>query len=193
MICDSRDLVIKYEMAYENLRAIHPQYCHGWHARFMSDHRFMNRVVLQMIIEGILSAKSTYLDIGCYDGMLPAVLHDHGIDAYGEDKILWPDMWKLLGVVDRINVESGSAHVVTMLNYCHNWRPDEFPRLIYRTIKDPITILLMDREVRTPHPNNKYWMDDALLESLGIDIVKLPGCRVSRDSDRDLLIMEIPV
>jgi hypothetical protein len=146
-----------------------------------------------MIIEGILSAKSTYLDIGCYDGMLPAVLHDHGIDAYGEDKILWPDMWKLLGVVDRINVESGSAHVVTMLNYCHNWRPDEFPRLIYRTIKDPITILLMDREVRTPHPNNKYWMDDALLESLGIDIVKLPGCRVSRDSDRDLLIMEIPV
>lgn len=186
----ARALVEKYEREYESMRARHQYYGRGWHAPFTDEHRFMNRVVAQLFEDGILPTTARVLDIGAYDAMLPAVLRANGVDAWGWDRNDWGDMWGHLAVRNLVNVPHPPVDVAVMLNYCHNWRPEEIRAVIEDLCGNIPGVILMDREVRTPHANNKYWLDDALLSTCGIDVVKLPLCRQSVWSDRDLLILE---
>jgi hypothetical protein len=154
----------------------------------------MSRVVLQMMSNGIFPPYCEYIDVGCYDAMLVAVEYMNNANAKGIDTNVWPKMWELLSIRRLVNSGDTIRYydcVVTMLNYCHNWRPEDIVHTVGAIIHAPAPrVILMDRESRTPHPYNQFWMDDALLAKLGISIVKLPYCRVSVDSDRDLLIWE---
>ncbi len=188
----ARPLVDRYERIYESMRATHPQYSHGWHASFTAEHRFMNRVVMQLIADGIIAPESVILDIGCYDAMLPAVLRVNGYNAWGLNADPWDAMWKELAVLRYVNATwHPHIDVAVMLNYCHNWRPEEIEDVVTQKCANRPSLILMDREARTPHRNNTYWMDDALLATIGIEVVKLPLCRQSIESDRDLLVMEL--
>jgi len=189
-IDDNAGIVEVYNAIYQPLRAVHPQYNRGWGESFFHDHRFMSRVVLQMFDEEILDPVSTLCDIGTYDGMLPALLFGDGVNAYGTDETCWASMWKALDIYDSINTDMVGADIATVLNYAHNWRPEQIFEVVREKCGGMPSVILMDREVRTPHVNNALWMDDALLAGLGIEVVKLPKCKVSRDSDRDLLIWE---
>jgi hypothetical protein len=182
------DIIKRYEAAYEPFRSEHSIYRRGWHASFTNEHRFMNRVIMQMFEDGILPAGSRLLDIGTYDGMLPAVLRKNGIDAQGWDAKNWLEMWSEVGAV--VNKPFPGVDVVTMLNYCHNWRPDEIKSVVSEIAGNKPRIILMDREIRTPHVNNALWLNESVLAENGIVSVKIPGCRQSVWSDRDLLICE---
>jgi hypothetical protein len=129
------------------------------------------------------------LDIGCYDAALVAFLRRMGIEAYGYDKIAWGDMWDFLKVTDYVNVAHPPIDIAVVFDYAHNWHPKDIRAVVRKISGCYPSLILMDREARNQQ-NQKFWMDDGLLNSCGITVVNLPKCRKSIDSDRNLLIME---
>jgi hypothetical protein len=192
-------LLEKYRVAWDRLAGAYPT---TWRVPFMAKHRFVNRVLLEMFVRA--RTPRTVLDFGCYDGMLVALLNASGIEAWGVERLSWPEMWKAIGVAHRINTAPTYCDVpasvgrpaiddVVALNCLHEYHPEQALELIVSACGGtrPARVWA-DREARTPHRNNRYWMDNSLLSALGWKILKLPEYSSGGDADlqRDLLEWE---
>lgn len=176
-----------YERDYAGLCQQHPVFKSGWGRPVMHSHRFLNLIAA---IQFGGSCKGTWVDIGAYDGALVMILRAMGITAYGIETVPWADMWKVTGVVDYMNAPLAKGiYVISMLNYAHAFEPRELLRRIFAQYSEP-EILLIDREERTPHANNKLWYDEAVLVALGFDeVIAFPKlAKQNVDYGRELLV-----
>lgn len=118
------------------------------------------------------------------------MLRHKGVAAYGVEAVAWDEMWQLLGIQDCMNVSlAPHVHTVSVLNYAHAFEPEEFIDKIFETYGEP-ELLVVDREMRTPHPNNKLWYDVAALEVLGFNEVLSFPAEAATDINygRELLV-----
>lgn len=195
-------LLLKYGDAYPNLREQHPTYCRGWGVPFMHPHRYMNRIVYEKLLSEQRGTR--VLDFGCYDGMLVTMLRRVGVEAYGYEETPWPAMYAALGVENFINRSpvyedippeqaAPAIDVVVALNVLHKWHPREALDRITAVCKSKLpTVIYADREARTPHENNAYWMDDVLIASMGFSVIRFPEYEStgSVDLQRHLLVRD---
>ena len=181
-------LLSAYEQRYEELRKSHPVYGRGgWHAAVTAPHRFMNFIA---VAEFAQECDWNWIDVGAYDGALVAMLRAHRVTAYGIEPVAWPEMWKLLSIEDYMNVAvAPHVHTISALNYAHAFPPVEFVERLFDQYGEP-ELLLVDREMRTPHPNNKLWYDTALLEMLGFqEVLSFPKeAQTDINYGRELLV-----
>lgn len=204
LACDYRmnerhtGLVAEYDKAW---REMSPSYPCTWKVPFTHKHRYVNRVLFDMFSQGD-NRDRRILDFGCYDGMLIALLRAEGLDVYGAERNPWPAMWSRLGVSGRINTDpkygdvpetvgTPRFDVVIALNCLHEYRPEDVPHIIADACGGMLPDeIYADREARTPHANNKLWMDDELLRNLGWSVVRLTDYEKTGDADlqRQLLV-----
>jgi hypothetical protein len=175
-----------YTLEYPHLRAEHPTFHRGWGVPVTHPHRFMNYVVASAFAN---ECDGPWLDISAYDGALVMLLRRMGVEAYGLEPVEWSAMWRMLGIADVMNVTIARPHVVSALNCAHAFEPREYVRKIIDTYGDP-KLLLIDREERTPHPNNALWFDDTVIDELGFtEIVSFPDlAKDNLDYGRQLLV-----
>lgn len=175
-----------YEINYERLRKDHKQFCERWHSEFMSDHRFLNRVVYCLLKYGIGKEKKI-MDIGCYDGVLVKILNDIGFDCYGYEQYPWKEMYNLLEVGDKINVKAPKIDIAIMLNYIQEFKPKGLFKFIEKQCGGIPEIIFFDREERTGM-NNECYYDEKILNQYKIQVLKMPFFGDPTDTQRDLLI-----
>jgi len=158
-----------YETAYATLARKHPVFCKGWGRPVMHPHRFMNMVVALDYGPG---CDWTWIDVGAYDGALVMMLRCMGVAAYGIEAVDWKEMWDLLGVTDYMNKSiARKVHTISVLNYAHAFQPEELIEHLFTQYGEP-TVLLIDREKRTPHVNNKLWYNENTLSDLGFSEIR---------------------
>ena len=188
----------KYREAYPKMRQAHPVYGkEGWWADCLTPHRFIPRLVWWMIKHHRLclpaDEASTILDLGTYDGTLVKALRTLGYNAYGTDAHDWPEMWNLLEVGQWMKPmpRTWVPGVVVSFNYAHRWAPGEFIDGLCSRFGEMPRLVLADRETRTPHPNNKFWYDEACMEAAEFSVVTFPAIAcLGVDTHRDLLVRE---
>lgn len=175
-----------YEREYSRLKAAHPVFSKAWGVPVMHPHRFMNIVAALAYSPECCGG---WVDIGTYDGALVMILRHLGVDAYGVETFDWKDMWKLLCIEDMINVTVNAPSVISVLNYAHNFEPREFIGRLLQTYGEP-DVLLVDREERTPHSNNRLWFNDDTMKDLGFsEVIAFPTlAKQNLDYGRELLV-----
>lgn len=183
------DLLTRYGAVYETMRRAHPVYgVGGWHAPVTDPHRFMNFVA---VAEYAHECDGVWIDIGAYDGALVAMLRRYAVRAYGMEVNEWPEMWAVLGVQEYMNrpLCAEEADVISVLNYAHAFEPEDFLQRTFAQFGEP-RMMLVDREARTPHPNNKLWFDEARITALGFDVIlSYPDAAAGNiDYGRELLV-----
>ena len=178
-----------YFNVYDNLKMQHTQYSKGWGVNALHPHRFIPRLFWYFYRQnhGLFITNPVILDIGTYDGTLVKALRNAGFEANGEDEVLWPEMWKILDIEQLIN-KTVRPDVVCCFNHAHRRHPEEFLADVLGRFGKEVNIWC-DREQRTPHKNNSYWMNNNLLATLGFEISKFPKIsELCIDTQRDLLI-----
>ena len=163
---------------------------------FLADHRFMNWVVYAALRAAKNNGHNfTVLDIGCYDGLLVNLLNNKGIPAFGFEKHDWNEMYTLLGIRDKVGLSfDRKMDVAIMLNYVHEFRPDELFPFLEEKCNGLPKYAFFDREAANPHKNMRYYFDKDVLKHCDITVVTLPECsRVSKETERDLLVWKNPV
>lgn len=182
----------RYEEAYPQMRMKHPLYSQGWYSDAMSPHRFIPRLVwLRFFLKKETAHNDFILDFGTYDGTLVRALRDIGYDAFGQDDHEWKEMWNLLGVENYISSEVIPLpyKAVLAFNCAHRWTPITFVNHIITICGEEPEIIIVDRERRTPDPNNKWWYDLVQLEAMGFEVEMFPEfSRLGEDTARDLLV-----
>ena len=175
-----------YEREYPRLKAEHTVFSKAWGVPVMHPQRFMNPVVA---LAYSAECRGGWLDIGAYDGALVMILRHLGVAAYGIETFDWKAMWKLLCIEDLMNVTINAPSVISVLNYAHNFEPREFIGRLLQTYGEP-DLLLVDREKRTPHSNNRLWFNDDVMQDLGFsEVIAFPElAKLNIDYGRELLV-----
>lgn len=161
----NQDWLPVYQENYTKMRLAHRFYNRGWFADATTEHRVIPRTIWWMAHTGNLDLRGGALDLGTYDGTLVRALRGLHLQVYGQDDLTWTEMWDLLSVSEFIN-KATVCPVVMAFNIAHRWKPTEF----VARCGSP-ELLLADREVRTPHINNKWWYDDEELEKAGFKVI----------------------
>ena len=185
-----KEILELYRLNYEPMRKQHKKFCRAWHAEFMHEHRFLNRVVYWIICSGIFEERTEIIDLGCYDGMLVHLLRNANYDCYGYEQYPWEIMYELLEIREYINVSVDNCEIAVMLNYAHTFNSETLFPFIKKICGGLPKIIFFDREKRNKNPNNKNFYDKQFLKKYNIVPLSLPIFGDSIETQRDLLICQ---
>lgn len=206
---NNRIVLDNYNEMYNEMKLKHPKFQYGWSSKFLSEHRFINRILYTFLVNAknsspdilfddeLFKNKFTVMDIGCYDGLLVKLLNDQGILTYGYEEHDWNEMYDFLNIRDKINVKNikdiPQIDVVIMLNYAHQFHPKGLFKFVKQKCGSLPKYFIMDREERTPHYFNKYYYKQTILDEYNFKIITFNECfKVSVETKRELLISKNP-
>jgi len=156
-----RNVLQKYYANIEHILVSHPLFSSGWSrhpaTRFFGAGRFTSRVIYKFITEQIDKSKKI-LDFGCFDGVLVKILNDAGYDAYGFELNNFDSIWNKIDIAHKINNYTfRNSDVVIAFNICHNWKPEEFFKIIESENKEKPKLLFIDLEHSRKMHSEEYY------------------------------------
>jgi len=124
--------VVEYTNKYLESIESHPFYKHGWKADFFDSHRYMNWIIYDILVNQNNCSNLRVLDLGCYDGYLTYALNNAGIKTDCYDNNHWSDMFDYLDINDKVKKLNVMADIVVVMNYAHEFPPDQLMDFIQR-------------------------------------------------------------
>ena len=196
-IYDNFLLKQEYEKHFDKMSLSHPVYNKNWRVSFLNKHRYMNWILYTffknakiknediLFRHDIFDKNFSVYDIGCYDSCFVSVLRSSGIEAYGYDDNDWTEMFAMLGTNKFINTDPPNPDVCVMLNYAHNFTPQELFSFISEKCGKIPEIMFFDFDHKTYHLHQHLYYDEHNIEKYNFQIVNFPNYQ-----ERDLFIWQ---